>query len=304
MTPGKELSPEVYGRLPKSLDDINITGGEPFLRNDILKILDVIFREVKPSRVVISTNGYLSDLIERITKEILKKNYSDRVTIAVSIDGIGKIHDEIRGIPGAFGMVKDTVSRLKKIGFKNIGAGFTFMAGNESQYEKVAEFCRAEGVNLGITVAHNSDNYFSTDSNQGTEKAEIEKQLKGEISRKIKSFKPAELGKCYYMRGMVYYVNIGRALLPCDALCGSFFMDPEGNIYPCNILSDKAGNLSGQSFQEIWEGEKAKKIRMKVKKCPTPCWMVCTAKPAIKKHWFRAGMWIAKEKIKHITHNT
>lgn len=296
----KEIEPDVFLRLPKSLDDINISGGEPFLRNDLIKIIDNVFLASNPSKLVISTNGFLSKKIISFAKEILKKKYADRITIAISLDGIGDIHTKVRGIPNAFKLVEDTIKGLKKENFKNIGVGYTFIKGNEDEYSKVFDYAEKNGLNFGATIAHNADNYFSIENNQKVNADKVKAQTDYFINKKIKSFKKNELGKSYYMHGIAHYAKTGKALVECDAMRGSFFMDPFANIFPCNILSVSAGNLKEESFSEIWNNATSKIIRCKTKNCKTPCWMVCTAKPGIKKHWFKTGIWILKEKWNHL----
>jgi len=296
-----ELRPENYKELPKNLDEVNITGGEPFLRDDLIEILDTIFETSTPKKIVIPTNGFLTGRIITAAKEIQNRSYGNTVTIAISLDGIGDAHDGIRGVKGAYDMVIKTVKKLQKINFLNIGFGFTFISGNEDEYEKVYDLSKKLNINFGVSYFHNSDNYFSnSEKDISPDSKKIKRVLNKDINERIKSFSKNELGKCYYLHGLIYYIKNKKRLLPCDALSGSFFLDPFGEIYPCNILNKSIGNLKGKSFNEIWQSQEANNLRSLIKKCPTPCWMVCTAKPAIKKHWFRVGLWILISKIKRL----
>lgn len=295
--PEKEISPKVLAKLPKSLDDINISGGEPFLRNDLVEILDIVFERCNPSKLVISTNGLLPEVITGKIREIMDKSYGDKVEIAVSLDGIGEIHNYNRGISDAYDRVMKTVDSLQSIGFEKIGAGYTFVKGTESGFAGVKKLANTKNLNLGVTIAHNSENYFGTQDNENPDSAEIEKQLTPLIKDKLKTWQKNELGKSYYLHGSVEYAKTGKPILPCSALRDAFFMDPKGYIYPCNILNDPIGNLVDNDFQSIWTSDEAQKVREVVGNCPTPCWMVCTAKPAIKKHKLKALVWLIKNKI-------
>lgn len=295
---GEELSPDVYRKLPAGMDEVNITGGEPFLRSDLVEIVDIIYETCQPKKLVIPTNGFLQDVIIEKAKLFLTKPYKDILTIAVSLDGIGEKHSEIRGIGNAFEKSVGTVKKLLVIGFKNTGFGFTFIPGNEEEYEKVYGLSKELGVNIGVSIAHNSENYFSTDSNEGIDAKKVDEQLSRTIKEKVKTFSKNELGKSFYMHGLIRFANSKEMILPCQAMTDSFFLDPKGDIYPCNILNDRVGNLKEKSFDEIWNSKEAEQARAKAKNCRQKCWMVCTAKPAIKKHWFRTGLWILKEKFK------
>ncbi len=61
--PEQELTAKDYLRLPATLKDVNLSGGEPFLRNDIVEIIQNINRKCNKPKIVISTHGFLNDLI-------------------------------------------------------------------------------------------------------------------------------------------------------------------------------------------------------------------------------------------------
>ena len=149
-----------------------------------------------------------------ITEKILatamkmkERSYYKKLTIAISLDGIGEVHDGIRGIPGAYDKVLETARRLKEIGFDNIGFGFTFMSGNEEEYRKVYDLSQELGINFGVSLAHNSDNYFSTEENLAVNTLKLEDQINSTINEKIKTYSKNELGKCYYLHGLVEFAK-------------------------------------------------------------------------------------------------
>ena len=82
----------------------------------------------------------------------------------------------------------------------------------------------------------------------------------------------------------------------------NFFVDPWGEIMPCNgldksIWMESMGNLNDNSFEDIWNGEMAKIIRDKVRTCPKNCWMIGTASPVMKKYISKPVGWIIKRKL-------
>jgi hypothetical protein len=61
------------------------------------------------------------------------------------------------------------------------------------------------------------------------------------------------------------------------------FIDPWSDVYACNVRPDlKIGNLKKQSWNEIWHDKKVEAIRAKVKQCNHNCWMVGSAKTAMR----------------------
>src|SRR3989338_8860698 len=82
-----QLAVEEYLKLPASLRDINISGCEPFLRPDMVQAIRNIVKACPKARLIISTNGFSTDLIVSRMKEILK--IKPDVGVSVSIDGVG-----------------------------------------------------------------------------------------------------------------------------------------------------------------------------------------------------------------------
>jgi len=90
---------------------ITISGGEPFIRPDITGIIKIIAKKNKPKIITIATNGIHSEKIYRDVKQILSF-YHGLLVINISVDGIGRKHDEIRGVK-CHSKVTKTIKLLK-----------------------------------------------------------------------------------------------------------------------------------------------------------------------------------------------
>ncbi len=77
-----------------------------------------------------------------------------------------------------------------------------------------------------------------------------------------------------------------------------FFMDPFGEIRPCNGMEESMGNIKEKSFEEIWNSEQAEEVRRKVAHCDKQCWMVGSASPAMKKRISVPAKWVLRNKIR------
>jgi MoaA/NifB/PqqE/SkfB family radical SAM enzyme len=86
-TEQEEFKPELLEKLPK-MSGVNITGGEPFIRNDIEDIVKVLMAKTK--RIVFSTSGYFSDRIL-----VLAKKYPF-LGFRISLEGLALKNDERR----------------------------------------------------------------------------------------------------------------------------------------------------------------------------------------------------------------
>jgi hypothetical protein len=91
--------------------------------------------------------------------------------------------------------------------------------------------------------------------------------------------------------------------LPCEVGTDMFFVDPFGNVMPCNGSDQPMviGNLHEQDFESIWNSEQAVNVRNMVKKCDKQCWRIGSASPAMKKRISVPLKWVAVNKLKVLT---
>lgn len=80
-----------------------------------------------------------------------------------------------------------------------------------------------------------------------------------------------------------------------------FFLDPLGEVRPCNVLERSLGNLKHQSFAEIWHSPEAEAIRAEVIHCSRNCWMIGSVAEPMKQHLGLVLHWIIRRKIKAAT---
>jgi len=291
----EEFKPQVLEKLPK-LKFANITGGEPFLREDIEEIVSILLK--KADRVVISTNGYFTEKIIDVAKKFKNKNFG----IRISIEGLPAANDELRGLKDCFDHGLRTLLQLQKIGLKDIGFGITVSDRNAKDMLELYQLAKAMNVEFATACVHNSY-YFHKWDNQITKKQEVIECFEELINELLKTNRIKNWFRAYFNYGLVNYIKGNPRLLPCGAGTDMFFLDPFGEIRPCNgmdtdLLDNSMGNLNEKTFEEIWYSEKAKMIREKVKNCPKNCWMIGTASPAMKKHILKPLLWVIKNKLK------
>jgi len=97
-------------------------------------------------------------------------------------------------------------------------------------------------------------------------------------------------------------VRGGKRPLPCEVGTDVFFLDPHGNVLPCNGSDEPMimGNLNTQTFDEIWNSDKAEEIRKQVQDCTKQCWMIGSASPAMKKNILVPLKWVIKNKFRMV----
>jgi len=294
----KEITPKELEMLP-NFKFVNITGGEPFLRDDLEEIIEVMFR--KAPRIVISTSGYHTDKILKLAKRF------PNIGIRVSIEGLEETNNYLRGRDDGFERGLKTLDGLRELGVKDIGFGMTVSDKNSHDLIKLYELAKAKNLEFATASFHNSY-YFHKEDNMLKNKKQIRSAFEKLIHHLLKENHPKSWFRAFFNLGLINYVEDKKRMLPCEAGTVNFFVDPYGEVYPCNGLEDKfwkesMGNIREEKdFKKIWYSDQAEKVRGLVRKCPKNCWMVGTAAPVMKKYIKHPLKWVVKNKVKSLLH--
>lgn len=294
-TAPEALPPEVYRGLPDSLRDVNLTGGEPFLREDLPEVHAVVRAACPRAQTIISTNGLLTD---RIVAQVRRmREIEPGLGLAISIDGPAETHDRIRGIPGTYSRAMRTLEALQAEGVRNLRLAFTITAENAEHFRAVYDLAHAKGVDFTCAVQHASDHYFQNDAKPAALATEtVRAQLESVIAAELRGLRPKAWGRAFFMNGIWEFVRGRTRPVRCNAGRDFFFVDPAGDIYTCNAMPFKMGNLR-DGFETVWRSATAEEARGRADRCANGCWMVCTARVAIKRSWPKALAWALRAKL-------
>jgi MoaA/NifB/PqqE/SkfB family radical SAM enzyme len=289
-SPEEEIGLDVIEKLPEMFS-ANITGGEPFVREDLSDIVSVLRKKTK--RIVISTNGYFT---ERIIS--LCKKYPD-IGIRISIEGLREANDAVRKIPDGYNRTLATLMKLREMGLKDIGFAMTVQDINAKDLVKLYEMAREMGYEFATATLHNSHYFYKWD-NKIQDQETVINEFRNLIKELLKSKKPKEWFRAYFNQGLINYIKENPRFLPCGMGTNGFFVDPAGDVLVCNGMDKKEplGNLKTQSWDEIWNSKRAEEVRAMVKNCPKNCWMIGSAAPAMLSHPLKPILWVLRNKLR------
>ncbi len=285
--PREELERCNYENTPH-VKFLNITGGEPFLRDDLEEIIKIARK--KADRICISTNGYFT---ERVIA--LAKKYPD-LGFRISLEGLPAANDELRGIPDGFDHGLRTLLQLHREGIKDIGFGITVSDRNANDLMELYELAEWLGVEFATAVLHNGY-YFHKYDNLITKPNDVICAFEQLIQRQLKHKRPKNWFRAYFNYGIINRVKGNPRLLPCRMGEDIFVVDPWGDVKPCNVLDETIGNIKDQPFDEIWSSPRAEEVRQLTRNCKHECWMVGSAAPAMKRDILVPIKWIIKNKF-------
>lgn len=270
----------------------NLSGGEPYLREDLPQIVRLARKYLKPRVIHTPTNALMPARIDKMTREIMEiiAEYDETVpfTVKPSIDGVGEMHDEIRGVPGNFEKLLETIEILKKVeqDYPNfhLELGTVISNFNIDHLSEIEDFVHSLGVeSYRNEVAEQRTEFFNI-GDPITPDAETYQRLIREFARKIEEniASKKSLAKTTEAMRVVYYDIAGRILkekrqvIPCYAGVSNVHINYDGGVWPCCVLGyDKQmGNLRDYDydFQKLWHSDRAKEVRryIREKNCACP----------------------------------
>ena len=288
--PDEEISIETIKKLPK-MYFTNITGGEPFIREDLPDIVRELYK--KSDRIVISTNGFFTDRIIKLCEEF------PNVGIRISIEGLEDTNNKIRGLKDGYNKGYSTLKKLVEMKHPDVGFGMTVQDANAK--DLVALYKKSDELNMEFATAslHNSF-YFVEAKNIIHDRPMVAKEFENLVNELLNSNSPKKWFRAYFNHGLINYIYGQKRLLPCDMAFDTFFIDPYGDVMPCNGTKEKKvmGNLNdAKDWNELWNSKQADEVRNEVRHCDRQCWMIGSVSPAMHKYIWVPAWWVFKHKF-------
>ena len=276
--PDYEIDIPTLEKLPGGFDYVNITGGEPTLRKDLIDICRAV--RPKAKTIEISTNGLHGDRLEPIVRE-----FPD-TKIRISVEGFEATNDRIRGERDGFKRKTETMERLIAAGGTDLGFATTFQDENIEEVVDVYRMARDLDVEFATSALHNAFQFHKND-NYIYDRRRVAKRVESLITEMLKSWSVKNMFRAYMNLGLIAKVLGQDRLHACTQGTDSVFIDPWGDVWACNVRNDLLmGNLHKQSWEQIYNGERAEEVRREVATCAQNCWMVSSAKTSIRNRHF------------------
>lgn len=260
------------------LRELDITGGEPFLRNDLLELIKGISslgdrhcRKLKS--LAITTNGFLTQRVLEETEKILKKLTPKGIQLimALAMDGIGEIHDHIRNYKDAWKKVNETIQGLRQFRESSksliLGLKTTVLPQNIDQLEKISAYAEENGLFTIISPCIITENrYLNVDRKQALTFSE------DDLKRMIYFYEKSHFQWDFHRRKLLRYLMTGVMEKPCSAGFNYFFIRSNGEVYPCPLIKWKLGNIREAGIEALLNLKAASSFRKgvgKFKECRT-----------------------------------
>jgi MoaA/NifB/PqqE/SkfB family radical SAM enzyme len=277
---------KIVASMPHTLLTLVLTGGEVFLRRDLLDIIRIFEKHVDPQFLAIPTNGIQYREIAESVRKIVTL-FKNNVAINISLDGIGDLHDTIRGVKGNFDKVEKLYALLAEVkrSHPNLSLGINTVLNNLNQdhYEEIFSYVRK---NYQMIDQHNFEIMRGNfrDANISPPSIDFLKEYTPRIQRMlgIYEYHKAGIYQKFLQAAKVHYHSVvldhllKQRALPCYGGSLAGVVDCRGDVYPCELL-EKIGNLKdcNYDFPALWFSQKADDTRRWIKNTKCVCTHSC-----------------------------
>lgn len=236
------------------------SGGEIFLRKDLVAISRTFYQYNQPVIMLFPTNGSMPERIHDWMAQIAESCPKSTLVVKLSIDDLGEAHDRLRDTPHSFDRTLETYQRLAELQnqFPNLelGVNTVFCAANQERMNQIIDFVRTLSAVHTHTISLVRGNllqqhYQRVDMNKYLAAAKrLTEDMTGETSRYYR-FHGARLkaAQDIVQRQLIHSTMLhGGRQIPCHAGRVNLVMEPNGEVYPCEILRRSLGNIRQNDY--------------------------------------------------------
>ena len=253
--------------LLRDLRELDLTGGEPFLRADLGELFAGICRLKrshlpKLQSIAITTNGFLSERILEVVAQALPVLDQAQIGLvfAFGLDAAGPLHDKIRGFPGGWQKLAGTIAGLTDLRKEHpglvLGAKTTVTRHNIGALDEIVRFADDHGLFTIISP------YIVTPARYANLDRDDDLALAEEEIETLKRFYASPRFQWSYFRlELLRYLEQGRMHKPCSAGFNYYFIRSNGDLHPCPLRKAKLGNVTQTPLAELIKSPVAARLR-------------------------------------------
>src|SRR6476660_5198454 len=279
-----QLEPVLNNPFWGAVENLNISGGEPTTRLDLPQMVEMFHRHLPRLRKVgINTTGLTPKrAIPMLTKIV--KFCADKgllISIRVSLDGIGNVHDQVRAVKNGFDKASKTIEAMQALAKEHdnfsFGIASTIFAKNLDDAENILTWARTKELDVVFNMLRFTDAMLH---NGGLKESIGFHEREETFMRKFFLDRVKEesvlSGQAFmYLHYADMIANGYHRTMPCPFQSQGLLLNPEGNLFYCET-SEKLGNVLDERAEALYyrASNLAHREQLKEKTCPTclsPC---------------------------------
>ncbi len=289
---GEELTLDEVDRISRSLGRllwVAFSGGEVFLRDDLVELSAIFHDRNRPSIMLFPTNGLLPETIRDQTRRILQRCPESVILVKVSLDGLDGAHDKLRATPGGFAKAMATYRLLGELrnGHANLELGINtvFLSENQDRMDEIIDFV----AGLDTAGTHTISMVRGNLAEPRYKAVDVEKYRRA-IDRLERNLKNGVTGTHGFAGGRLKAAQdilqrrlihrtllADRRLVPCYSGRLNLVLTESGEVYPCEILEESFGNVRQHDYDvgRLLASQRAKAVLRPIADAACHCTHEC-----------------------------
>lgn len=260
------LSSELFS----DLKELDITGGEPFLRKDLGDLISRIcqlkrdnFKKLRS--IAITTNGLMTRRVVTQTEQILARLQGEGIQLVMvcAMDGVGPLHDDIRHVKHAWVRVNETIQALKQLRNRFpglvIGLKTTILPMNVHELNAIADYAADNDLFTILSPCIITEGrYLNPDR---AEDLVFSPQALREMEA---FFQQSTSGWDFHDQQLIRYCQTGKTRKPCSCGFNYCFVRSNGDLFLCPLVNSRVGNIRERPAEVLFHSAKACQLRKQI----------------------------------------
>jgi len=267
------------------LIQLSLTGGEPFLRKELIQITKSFIDNTNVRYITIPTNASMPERMLRYLKVILPQYPNTYFRLSFSIEGIGEEHDEIRSMPGSFRKIRqsyDAISPLRDR-YRNLvlDSNSVFTVRTEDTLLKTLEYLDVNFNFDNLSITYARGNVPDPELKRTSEQKYIQiNDFLSHIERKKEKrflYPVWRAARDVSREHLMSIVFQDKFVAPCVAGRKLVVVSETGEVFPCEILGTTMGNLRNCDYniKDLLAQNENKKLRKWIVESQCKCSFEC-----------------------------
>lgn len=280
----EQLEPVMDSPFWGAVENLNISGGEPTTRLDLPQMVEMFHRRLPRLRKIgINTTGLTpARAIPMLTKIV--KFCADKdllLSIRVSLDGIGDVHNQVRAVKNGFDKASKTIDAMQALAKEHehfqFGIASTIFATNMEDAENILAWARTKGLDVVFNMLRFTDAMLHNKELQEKIgfRAREEEFMRTFFIDRVKEESVLSGQSFMYLHYADMIANGYHRTMPCPFQSQGLLLNPNGDLHYCEN-SQKIGNVLDASAESLYYAAENLQHRQHIKDevCPTclsPC---------------------------------
>jgi MoaA/NifB/PqqE/SkfB family radical SAM enzyme len=244
----------------RAVENLNISGGEPTTRNDLPEMVDLFIRRLPRLRKVgINTTGLTPQraipMMTRIVKALAERDIL--ISIRVSLDGVGEVHDQVRHVKRGFEKASTTIEAMRALAGQvpqfQFGLAATIFATNMDDARRLLAWARAKDLDIVFNMLRFTDAMLG---NRDLEDAirlnrDQEEFMRQFFLERVEEESVLSGQSFMYLHYADMIANGYKRTMPCPFQTQGLLLNPNGELFYCEN-SKEIGNIATEPAADIY----------------------------------------------------